>query len=292
MSEERRLVGAGVRDVPHRPIAVVTGATSGIGAAFADALASRGMNLVAIGRRGERLEQLARRYAAIGNVSVRTIVADLADRTALKSVEDEIRRLAFVDTLVNCAGFGMFESFAASDPDQIERQLFLDLIVPARLAKAVVPGMIARRQGAIINVSSMAAFLPIPNFASYCAAKAGLTRLTEALHGELAGTGVRVQALCPGPVPTEFFAISGYDLEDVPKPLLQSAEACVESSLRALESGKVVHVPKLTIRLFLAVLSLFSSTTKAGILGRGTRWWTKKGDSSGSRSARLRRQKT
>jgi short-subunit dehydrogenase len=268
----------------HNRLAVITGASSGIGAAFAEKVAERGMNLILIARRGERLQQLAERLQRNADISARVIVADLTDRLDLGSVEEEIRQLGSVDLLVNSAGYGIFESLAADDPDLIERQLFLDLVVPARLIRAALPGMIGRRQGAIINVSSMAAFLPIPKFATYCAAKAGLTRLTQALHGELAGTGVRVQALCPGPVPTEFFAVSGYDVADVPRPMIQQAEACVESSLRALEKGTLVHIPHPVISVFLAVLGLFSSKTQTRILGSGTKWWM--GRSAGRASGR------
>ena len=148
----------------------------------------------------------------------------------------------------------------------------MDLVVPVGLTRAVLPGMLARRQGVILNVSSMAGFLPIPRHVTYCAAKAGFApRFTEALHGELAGTGVRVQALCPGPVPTEFFAISGYDIQDVPSYLLQSAEDCVAMALQPRNRLKIVFLPHRFVRAFVGVW--FSTLNlRVAILGGGPEW--------------------
>jgi uncharacterized protein len=118
----------------------------------------------------------------------------------------------------------------------------------------------------------MAGFIPIPRHATYCAAKAGLTRFTQALHGELAGTGVQIHAVCPGPVPTEFFAISGYDIEDVPPYMLQSAHDCVDGALRALERRSVVHIPHAFIRMFVCILSLLPLAARVRVLGGGPEW--------------------
>jgi short-subunit dehydrogenase len=256
----------------QKKLAVVTGASSGIGAAFAEALAARGMDLVIIARRSERLHALAKRLGETAGANVRIITADLTDSAMLQTVESEIQRLDHVDLLINCAGFGTYDSFTHVEPERIRNELVLDLLVPVLLTRAALPKMIARKQGAILNVSSMAGFLPIPRHATYCAAKAGLTRFTEALHGELAGTGVHVQALCPGPVPTEFFDISGYKIEDVPAYMLQSARDCALSALRALETGDVVHVPHRFIRLFLGVLKLLPLSLQVRILGGGPKW--------------------
>jgi uncharacterized protein len=254
-------------------LAVITGASSGIGAVFADQLAARGMDLVVIARRGERLAALAQRLEKDAGVRVRPIVADLTDRASLQMVEREIANLDRIDMLINSAGFGICENFSDADPARIEKELYLDLIVPARLARAVLPKMIASKSGAIINVSSMAGFMPIPKFATYSAAKAGLIRLTQALQGELSGTGVRVQVLCPGPVLTEFFSISGYRVENVPKPMMQSALDCVASCLRALERGKIVHIPHPLITLFVRCVELLPLGGKLAVLGGGTNWW-------------------
>lgn len=254
------------------PLAVVTGASSGIGAAFAEALAARGMDLVVIARRGARLDAMAARLMRDTGVQVRVIVADLLDDNDLRGVEAELRQAHGISLLVNCAGFGTYRPFSETAPERIKNELVLDLVVPVALTRAALPGMIARAEGAILNVSSMAGFIPIPRHATYCAAKAGLTRFTEALHGELAGTGVQVQALCPGPVPTEFFAISGYDIDDVPAYMLQSARECVERSLEALQRRSVVHIPHAFIRTFVRVLRLLPLAVRVRVLGGGPEW--------------------
>jgi short-subunit dehydrogenase len=253
-------------------LAVITGASSGIGAAFAEALAARGMDLIVIARRGARLEALAARLVRDAGVQVRVIVADLLDDTELLGVEAQLRQAHGIDLLVNCAGFGTYGPFSECAPERIKNELMLDLVVPVALTRAALPGMLARRQGAIMNISSMAGFIPIPRHATYCAAKAGLTRFTEALHGELAGTGVQVQALCPGPVPTEFFAISGYDIDDVPAYMLQSARDCVDRALTALERGHVVHIPHAFIRSIVRVLGMLPLGIRVRVLGGGPEW--------------------
>jgi short-subunit dehydrogenase len=258
--------------VTQKKLAVVTGASSGIGAVFAEALAMRGMNLLIIARRGDRLNSLAERLVENTGASVRVLTADLTDSETLREVESELQRLEQIDLLVNCAGFGTYDRFANIEPERARRELVLDLVVPVLLTRAVLPKMIARKQGAIINVSSMAGFIPIPRHAIYCAAKAGLTRFTEALHGELAGTGVRVQALCPGPVPTEFFGISGYKIEDVPGYMLQSAQDCVKTALRSLETRRVVYIPHLFVRTFVNALKLLPLALQVKILGGGPKW--------------------
>jgi short-subunit dehydrogenase len=253
-----------------RPLAAVTGASSGIGAVFAEMLAARGMDLIIIARRGDRLEALAKKVGDDG-ASAQIVVADLTDQEALRTTEALLAH-SQIDLLINCAGFGTYAEFHTIDPERIKKELMLDLIVPAALARAVIPGMLARGRGDILNVCSMAGFIPIPRHATYCAAKAGLIRLTEVLHGELAGTGVRVSGVCPGPVPTEFFAISGYRLEDVPPYLLQSATECVDAALRSQGRSKVLSIPHRFVRLFVATLRLLPLGLRLKILGGGPAW--------------------
>ena len=252
-------------------MAVITGASSGIGAVFAEVLAARGMDLIIIARRRDRLEALERKVRDEAGVTAQVVVADLTDQEVLRTVEALLAR-AEIDLLINCAGFGTYEDFHKIDPDRIKKELTLDLIVPAALSRAVIPGMLARGRGDILNVCSMAGFIPIPRHATYCAAKAGLIRLTEALHGELAGTGVRVFAVCPGPVPTEFFEISGFKLEDVPQYLMQSAIECVDLALRSWDRCEVLTIPHRLVRMFVAALRLLPLSLRVKILGGGPAW--------------------
>ena len=229
------------------------------------------MDLLIIARRRDRLETLAKKLSDDTGAAVEILVADLTDQDALRTVEAALACTG-IDLLINCAGFGTYEEFHRIDPERMKKELMLDLIAPAALARAVIPGMLSRGRGDILNVCSMAGFIPIPRHATYCAAKAGLIRLTEALHGELAGTGVRVSGVCPGPVPTEFFAISGYRLEDVPSYLIQSAADCVDLALRARDRAQVLHIPHRFVRLFVATLRLLPLGLRVRILGGGPAW--------------------
>ena len=255
-----------------RPFAVVTGASSGIGAAFAEDFAKQGANVLIIARRNARLAALAKKLRGTFNVSVDILVADLANHLELSAVEDALRKLDRIDFLVNCAGFGTYANFSDVDPQRIKNELSLDLVAPVVLTRAVLPIMLRLGTGTIINVSSMASFLPIPRHATYCAAKAGLTRFTEALHGELVGTGVRLHALCPGPVPTEFFSVSGYKLEDVPRYMLQPVSDCVDECFRGLQKQKIVYIPHWFIWLFVKVLRQFPLSARLRVLGTGPEW--------------------
>ena len=182
--------------------ALVTGASSGLGAAFAEALARRGFDLVIVARRRERLE-----------------------------------------VLVNNAGFGTIGRFAALDPDRDEAEVRLNVVALSRLTRAALPGMIARGLGGIINVSSVTALLPGPYHATYGATKAFVNSFTEALHEELRGTGVRVQALCPGFTRTEFQERAGVVSRNVPSFAWMTPEYVVEASLTGLRRGTLVCVP-------------------------------------------------
>ena len=229
------------------------------------------MDLIIIARRRDRLEALAKKLCDETGITVQVIVADLTDQEALRTVEASLAD-AEIDLLINCAGFGTYSDFHKIEPERIKKELMLDLIVPAALCRTVIPGMLARGRGDILNVCSMAGFIPIPRHATYCAAKAGLIRLTEALHGELAGTGVRISAVCPGPVPTEFFEISGYKLEDVPQYLMQSAAECVDLALRSRDRSEVLTIPHRFVRWFVRALRLLPLGLRVKILGGGPAW--------------------
>ena len=233
----------------RRRRAVVTGASTGLGAVFATALARQQYDLTIVARSRERLEALAERLRQSYGTAVEVIVADLIQPTALETVEEHVVGDSALELLVNNAGFGTTGPFARLDPDQEEAEIRLNVLALVRLTRAALPGMIARGRGAIINVSSLAAFAPGPYDATYGATKAFVNSFTEALHEELYGTGVHVQTLCPGFTRTEFQQRAGVDVSKIPTFAWMTPEAVVDASLSALQRRQVVCVPGLVNRL-------------------------------------------
>ena len=234
-----------------RPRALVTGASSGIGAAFAERLARDQHDLILVARRQERLEALAGRLIETHHVTVEVIAADLTQPGQLHGVEKRIAEDSALELLVNNAGFGGYMPFVELDPDRAEELIRLQVVAVTRLTRAALPGMIARGHGAIINVSSRLAFSAalssptMPKRATYAATKAYVNTFTQILHDELTGTGVRVQALCPGVVRTEFHERMGQDPNRIPAAIVMAPEDIVDASLAGLRLGEVVCVPAL-----------------------------------------------
>src|SRR2546425_2416570 len=229
--------------------ALVTGASTGLGAVFATALARQQYDLTIVARSHERLEALAERLRHSDGIAVEVMVADLTQAAALSTVEQCVAGDQRLELLVNNAGFATTGPFATLDPDQEEAEIRLNVTALVRLTRAALPGMIARGRGAIINVSSLAAFVPGPYDAIYGATKAFVNSFTEALHEELRGTGVRVQALCPGFTHTELQQRAGIDISRLPAWVWMKPETVIEESLSALQRGQVVCVPGLGYRL-------------------------------------------
>jgi short-subunit dehydrogenase len=237
-----------------RQLALVTGASSGIGAAFAERLAQDGYDLIIAARRGDRLEALAQRLQKSEGVTIEAIAADLTDHSALRMLEQRIIKDLTLALLVNNAGFGGYMPFVSLDPDKAEELINLQVLAVTRLTRAALPGMVARGHGAIINVSSRLAFsasldLPhLPKRATYAATKAYINTFTQILHSELKGTGVRVQALCPGIVRTEFHQRMVMDPAQLPAAMVMNPEEIVQASLRGLQLGEVICIPALEDR--------------------------------------------
>jgi short-subunit dehydrogenase len=236
-----------------RALAAVTGASSGIGEAFARELAARGYDLLLVARRKRRLDKLAAELHATHGCRADVLAADLTRPTALERVEDALERSRRLALLVNDAGMADFGSFTASDREREELEIRLNVIAVVRLTHAALAGMIRRGRGAIINVSSTAGFAPCPKFATYGATKAFVNSFTEALHGELHDSEVKVQALCPGLTHTEIFERAGTDTSSLPEFLWMEAEQVVTESLDALEAGTVICVPGLGNRALAAL---------------------------------------
>jgi short-subunit dehydrogenase len=228
-----------------RGLAVVTGASSGIGEAFALELARRRYDLVVVARRRRRLERLARALREEWGARTEVLPADLTRPTGLRAVEGRLETEPRLRLLVNDAGLGDFGPFWKSERAREDAEIRLNVLAVVRLTHAALPGMVRRRRGAVINVSSTAAFAPCPNFATYGATKAFVNCFTEALHEELRGSGVLVQALCPGLTHTEIFDRAKVDTSGLPRFLWMEPDAVVEESLSALERGETVCVPGL-----------------------------------------------
>jgi hypothetical protein len=235
--------------------ALVTGASSGIGLAFAHALARRGRALVVVARRAERLERL--RSELGGDARVLSLPADLERPGAAARLGEEIaRRGITVDLLVNNAGIGTTGRFVDERLATTEAILGLNVRAAAELLRAFLPGMVRLGRGAVINVCSMSAFQPVPFLATYAASKAFLLSLSESVAEELRGTGVTVQALCPGLVRTEFQARAGTDRVRFNRTKAMSPELVAESSLRALSTGRLVVIPGWRDRLMVQLQRL------------------------------------
>ena len=191
-------------------VALVTGASAGLGAEFARLFAADGHDLVLVARRRGRLEALAAELSSRHGVAVHVLVADLADPQGVARVIDDVARLGLVITyLVNNAGFGSKGAFLDSEPARALAMLSVNAAAPLALTRSFLPGMVSRRSGRILNVSSMAGFEPGPFMATYHATKAFLNSFSEALSRELQGTGVTLTLSCPGNTETEFAAGAG-----------------------------------------------------------------------------------
>lgn len=230
--------------VPVRT-ALVTGASSGIGHAFCQQLAREKWRLVLVARRAERLEAIAKQLEQEHGAEVEVFPADLTSAGELASVEGLLATDPTLELLVNNAGFGTSGAFAGLDPDREESEIRLNVLALVRLARAALPGMIERGRGGVINVSSMASFTPLPFTTTYAATKAFVTSFSEGLYEELRGTGVTVQALCPGFTRTEFQDVAGVEDTGLPDAAWQEPDEVVAASLKALEGGEAVVVPGL-----------------------------------------------
>jgi uncharacterized protein len=222
-----------------KKIALVTGASAGLGVEFARQLSRRGYSLVLVARRKDRLDQLA---GELGNA--RPVAIDLSKSTAVDNLMADLEDNGEdVDLLVNNAGFGLIGNFAELDSRRERQMIDLNVGALSDLCRAVAPSMIERGTGGIINVASIAAFQPGPKMAVYFATKAFVLSLTEALHEELRPHGVKVSCLCPGPTRTEFGEVAGFAGNATFDRIAMNARDVVEIGLKGLEANRAVVIP-------------------------------------------------
>ena len=246
-------------------VALVTGASAGIGRAFAVGLAERGHDLVLVARDGARLEALAAELTAAHGIAADVLAADLLTDAGVGAVEARLGDADHpVDLLVNNAGFGTFGRFVELDVEREVQEVGLNVVALLRLTHAALRAMEPRRAGAIVNLASLAAYQPAPASATYGATKAFVHSFTHAVHEEARGTGVHVMLVCPGYTHTEFHDRAELGPTDLPEFVWQSADEVVAAALRDLDRGRAVSIPGVLNQTAAA----FSSVAPAGITRR------------------------
>ena len=229
----------------NKGTALVTGASSGIGAIYADRLARRGYDLVLVARNGKRLEDVAQRIRSATQRSVEVIVADLGNKADLAGIEANLRADSRITMLVNNAGFGAATPLSDSDVNKMQEMIELNVVALTRLTYAVVPGFVARGNGSIINIASIVAVAPDMLNGVYGATKSFVLAFSQSLQHELADKGVRVQVVLPGAIATDFWGVVGVPVEHLPPQIVMSVDDLVDSALSGFDQGEFATVPSL-----------------------------------------------
>lgn len=225
--------------------ALITGASSGIGAVYADRLARQGYDLILVARSQAKLNALANHLSNETGRAVEVVAADLKDKADVRRVEEILRSDASITLLVNNAGVGAVMPLLGSPVDDMEDMITLNVTALMRLAYAVVPGFVARGTGTVINISSIVAIAPEILNGVYGGTKAFVLGLSQSMHRELADKGIRVQAVLPGATATDFWSEAGNPVENLPQEIVMSAQDMVDAALVGLASGEVVTIPGL-----------------------------------------------
>jgi short-subunit dehydrogenase len=243
--DRRRFLGTAVKNTSSKGTALITGASSGIGGIYADRLARRGHDLILVARNRERLRALATRLNDDTGRSVQVIVVDLYDKADLARVEQVLRTDAAITILVNNAGVGAPASLLDSDIDQLNRMIDLNVIALVRLTYAIVPAFVQRGSGTIINMASIVGIAPEVLNGVYGGTKAFVLAFSLSLHKEFAEKKIRVQAVLPGATATDFWAIAGTPLEQLPSQVVMKADDVVDAAIAGLDLGELVTIPSL-----------------------------------------------
>ena len=230
------------REHNERPVAMITGASSGIGAEFARRLAEKGYDLLLVDRREALLRELCNDLKNLYNISAEYIVAELTDLNDMNEIEERLKECENLQILINNAGFGLRGAFHEIGLDIQTGMLKVHCLVPIRLTHIALKKMLEHNKGSIINVSSIAAFFVSPEDAIYCATKRFINSFTESLHLFLYDTNIKVQVLCPGFTLTDFHTQMGMDPRTM-NVYWMSSKDVVKNSLKYLEKGKVICIP-------------------------------------------------
>jgi uncharacterized protein len=222
--------------------ALITGASSGIGAAYAERLAARGFDLVLVARRQERLDKAGETLRKAHGVSVESVSADLSRDNGVERLENLIRTRDDIELVINNAGLGALGPSTSINPESVDQLVRVNVLALTRLALAAVQKFAMRNRGKIVNIGSIVGFIPAPGGAAYSGSKAYVLNFTRSLQLEFANTGVQIQAVMPGPVRSEFF---GAQKAPFPDHLFMTAETLVDAALSALDRGELICIPTL-----------------------------------------------
>jgi short-subunit dehydrogenase len=225
--------------------ALITGASSGIGATYADRLAKRGYDLILVARDAQRLRALSEKLTREAGVKISVLPADLTDRAAVRTVEARLRDDESVTLLVNNAGIGPKGTLLDDDPDYLDTMIELNVVAVNRLAVAAAQTFATRGRGTIVNIASVVAYIPERFNGTYSATKAFVLNLTQAIHSEVSGKGVRVQAVLPGLTRTEIFERVGGSFDQFPASMVMDVTDMVDAALAGLDLGELVTIPSL-----------------------------------------------
>lgn len=234
--------------IQNQGTALITGASSGIGALYADRLARRGYDLILVARNRDRLEGLARKLSDQTGRSIEIVVADLGDKAGIARVETVLKTDASITLLVNNAGVGATAPLLSADVDAMEKMIDLNVTALTRLSYAAAPAFVARGQGTIVNIASIVAIGPEVLNGVYGGSKAFVLAFSQSLHAELADKGVRIQAVLPGATATDFWEIAGTPVQHLPGEIVMRASDLVDSALAGFDLGELVTIPSLPDR--------------------------------------------
>ncbi|MEZ0331893.1 MAG: SDR family NAD(P)-dependent oxidoreductase [Methylophilaceae bacterium] len=225
--------------------AIITGASTGIGAVYADRLAKRGYDLILVARDQAKLEKVANQIKAEYPVNVEVISADLTLKTDLAKIEERLRSDSSITLLLNNAGLGATSKLVDANLDELEAMITLNVTALTRLSGAVVPSFVKRGQGVVINIASIVALAPEMLNGAYSGSKAYVVNFTQSMHHELADKGIKVQAVLPGAIDTPFWDKSGLPVHNLPSQIVMTPENLVDAALAGFDQGELITIPSL-----------------------------------------------